>query len=106
MSSSTRSPKGEEHTAGSSSERNAPLLTRVLPGQRDWSGSASMVEPRRRSVRPLGRPLDLSGIREAAARRAIEAWAGFPAEQQPRPLILLDPAARSGAFPDGATKLA
>jgi len=65
-----------------------------------------MEEPRRRSMRPSGRPLDLSGIREAAAHRALQAWAGFPADQQPRPLILLDSAAQSGAFPDGETKLA
>ena len=28
------------------------------------------------------------------ARRGLEAWAGFPADREPRPLVLLGPAAR------------
>jgi hypothetical protein len=40
------------------------------------------------------------------ARRGLEAWAGFPADREPRPLVLLGPAARPGGFPDGQTKLA
>jgi hypothetical protein len=44
--------------------------------------------------------------RREQARRGLEAWAGFPADHQPRPLVLLGPAARPGGFPDGQTKLA
>jgi hypothetical protein len=44
--------------------------------------------------------------RREQARRGLEAWAGFPADQEPRPLVLLGPAARPGGFPDGQTKLA
>jgi hypothetical protein len=44
--------------------------------------------------------------REARARRGLEAWAGFPADRRPRPLILLSSAVRPGSFPDGQTKLA
>jgi hypothetical protein len=65
-----------------------------------------MEEPRRRSRRLSGRPSDLSSFREAQGRRALLAWSEFPADHQPRPLILLSPAAQSGAFPDGQTKLA
>lgn len=46
---------------------------------------------------------------EAQARRGLEAWAAFPADRDPRPLVLLDtiPAVRpSGLFPDEQTKLA
>jgi hypothetical protein len=44
--------------------------------------------------------------REAQARRGLEAWAAFPADRQPRPLILLSPAVQPGSFPDGQTKMA
>lgn len=44
--------------------------------------------------------------REAQARRGLRAWAGFPADRQPRPLILLSSAVQPGGFPDGQTKLA
>jgi hypothetical protein len=44
--------------------------------------------------------------RQERARRGLEAWAGFPAEREPRPLVLLGPAARPGGFPDGQTKMA
>jgi hypothetical protein len=44
--------------------------------------------------------------RREQARRALEAWAGFPADREPRPLVLLGPAARPGGFPDGQTKMA
>jgi len=43
---------------------------------------------------------------EAQGRLGLRAWADFPADRQPRPLILLSPAALSGAFPDGQTKQA
>jgi hypothetical protein len=46
------------------------------------------------------------GHLEGDARKGLRAWAGFPADRHPRPLILLSPAAQSGAFPDGQTKLA
>lgn len=36
----------------------------------------------------------------------LQAWAGFPAERQPRPLILLSSAVQPGGFPNGQTKLA
>ena len=44
--------------------------------------------------------------REARARAGLEAWAGFPADLQPRPLVLLGSTVRPGGFPDGQTKLA
>ena len=44
--------------------------------------------------------------RQEQARRGLEAWAGFPADHEPRPLVLLGPAARPGGFPDGQTKMA
>lgn len=40
------------------------------------------------------------------ARRGLRAWAGFPVYRQPRPLVLLSPAAIPGGFPDGKTKMA
>lgn len=46
---------------------------------------------------------------EAQARRGLDAWAAFPADREPRPLVLLDtiPAVRpSGLFPDEQTKMA
>jgi hypothetical protein len=46
------------------------------------------------------------GHLEGDTRKGLRAWAGFPADRHPRPLILLSPAAQSGAFPDGQTKLA
>jgi hypothetical protein len=36
----------------------------------------------------------------------LRAWAGFPADRDPRPLVLLSPAVRAGPFPDGKTKSA
>ena len=44
--------------------------------------------------------------RREQARRGLEAWAGFPADREPRPLVLLGPAARPGGFPGGQSKLA
>ena len=44
--------------------------------------------------------------REAQAREGLDAWAGFPADRQPRPLVLLDSTVQPGGFPDGQTKLA
>lgn len=44
--------------------------------------------------------------REAQARRGLQAWAEFPADRQPRPLILLSSAVQPGGFPDGQTKMA
>lgn len=47
--------------------------------------------------------------REAQARHGLEAWAAFPADREPRPVVLLDtiPAVRpSGLFPDEQKKLA
>jgi hypothetical protein len=44
--------------------------------------------------------------REAQARRGLQAWARFPADRQPRPLILLSLAVQPGGFPDGQTKMA
>jgi len=46
---------------------------------------------------------------ETQARRGLEAWAAFPADRDPRPLVLLDtiPAIRpTGLFPDKQTELA
>lgn len=46
---------------------------------------------------------------EAQAHRGLRAWAAFPADRDPRPLVLLDtvPAVRStGLFPDEQTKMA
>lgn len=41
------------------------------------------------------------------ANRRLEAWAGFPAGRDPRPLVLLSPLVRAGPFPpDGRAKLA
>jgi hypothetical protein len=40
-------------------------------------------------------------------QRCLHAWAGFPADRHPRPLVLLGPAVRAGSFPaDGRAKLA
>jgi hypothetical protein len=44
--------------------------------------------------------------RGAQARRGLQAWAGFPADCQPRPLILLSSAVQPGGFPNVQTKLA
>jgi hypothetical protein len=44
--------------------------------------------------------------REARTRRGLEAWAEFPADRQPRPLVLLSSTVQPGAFPDGRAKLA
>jgi hypothetical protein len=44
--------------------------------------------------------------RREQARRGLEAWAAFPADREPRPLVLLGPAALPGGFPDGQAKLA
>jgi hypothetical protein len=65
-----------------------------------------MEKPRRGDRRVPARALGRSGHLEGKARRGLRAWAGFPADRQPRPLILLSSAAQSGAFPDGQTKLA
>ena len=46
---------------------------------------------------------------EAQARHGLEAWAAFPADRDPRPLVLLDtvPAVRpTGLFPDKQTETA
>jgi hypothetical protein len=43
---------------------------------------------------------------EAQAREGLRAWAAFPAGREPRPVVLLGEAVRSGAFPDGQKKLA
>jgi hypothetical protein len=41
------------------------------------------------------------------ARRGLRAWAGFPADREPRPLVLLSPAVRSPSFgTDAGAKLA
>ena len=53
-----------------------------------------------------GRASSRNDLREAQARRGLQAWAGFPAERQPRPLILLSEAAQPGNFPNVQTKLA
>jgi len=44
--------------------------------------------------------------RREQVREELQAWAGFPADRQPRPLVLLGPAARPGGFPDGHKKMA
>lgn len=43
---------------------------------------------------------------EAPARQGLRAWAGFPADRQPRPLVLLGSAARPRAFANAQQKLA
>ena len=53
-----------------------------------------------------GRETSINGRREAQARRGLTAWAGFPADHQPRPLILLSAATQPGGFPDGQKKMA
>jgi hypothetical protein len=40
------------------------------------------------------------------ARQSLQAWAGFPADREPRPLVLLSPAVRCGGFCDGQQKMA
>ncbi|MDR2987285.1 MAG: hypothetical protein LBV34_20860 [Nocardiopsaceae bacterium] len=40
------------------------------------------------------------------ARRGLQQWSGFPADRQPRPLVLLFPAVRAGGFPDVDKKMA
>ncbi len=47
----------------------------------------------------------LEGQREKA-RLGLQAWAGFPVGQQPRPLVLLRGPALPGGFPDVQTKMA
>ena len=44
--------------------------------------------------------------REAQGRQGLKAWAGFPADRQLRPLILLSSAVQPGSFPNVQTKLA
>src|SRR5277367_966756 len=39
-------------------------------------------------------------------QRALDQWAPFPVEKQPRPLVLLDPKVKASGFPDGDTKRA
>ena len=47
-------------------------------------------------------PLDqLIFGQEDQARRGRAAWAAFPADRQPRPVVLLGLAVRPGAFPEG-----
>lgn len=65
-----------------------------------------MEGPRRGDRTASGRALGRPGHVEEKAREGLRAWAGFPADRQPRPLILLTSAAQSGAFPDGQKKLA
>jgi hypothetical protein len=53
--------------------------------------------------------MDSDDRQEAQARQGLEAWAAYPADREPRPLVLLDtvPAIRpSGLFPDEQTKMA
>lgn len=47
----------------------------------------------------------LDMLREQA-RRSLDAWANFPADAQPRPLVLLSPMAISAGFPSVETKVA
>jgi hypothetical protein len=44
--------------------------------------------------------------RRQQAQRRLEAWAGFPSDRDPRPLVLLSPQVREGPFPDAKAKLA
>jgi hypothetical protein len=47
------------------------------------------------------------GQQQDQVQRRLQAWAGFPADRDPRPLVLLSPAVRAGPFPaDGRAKLA
>jgi hypothetical protein len=39
-------------------------------------------------------------------QQALDDWAPFPVEKQPRPLVLLDPKVKASGFPDGETKRA
>lgn len=48
---------------------------------------------------------DLSEV-DIEVRRALEAWAVFPATRDPRPIVLLGEPTRSGSFPDAAKKKA
>jgi hypothetical protein len=43
---------------------------------------------------------------ETRVRRGLRAWAGFPADRQPRPLVLLSSAVQPGGFPNIQTKMA
>jgi hypothetical protein len=45
-------------------------------------------------------------VDEARASQGLQAWAGFPADRQPRPLVLLSPAVRPAVFSDGQKKIA
>lgn len=42
----------------------------------------------------------------AQVERALEAWSSFPADHQPRPIVLFSQPALAGGFPDGAMKRA
>jgi hypothetical protein len=50
--------------------------------------------------------MTLDDRQRARARQGQLAWAGFPADRQPRPLVLLHSPVRSGGFPDTQTKMA
>ncbi len=50
--------------------------------------------------------MSLPDQRQERARAGLQAWSGFPADRQPRPLVLLSPAASAGGFPDGQKKMA
>src|SRR5258708_3573643 len=47
-----------------------------------------------------------SDRRRERAWQGVEAWSGFPADRQPRPLVLLFPGVSSGGFPDRQKKRA
>jgi hypothetical protein len=50
--------------------------------------------------------VSIAGQRRQQAQQRLRAWAGFPVDRDPRPLVLLSPAVRAGPFPDGKAKLA
>jgi hypothetical protein len=52
------------------------------------------------------RPQSRAEREEARARPGLDAWAGFPADRRPRPLVLLSETARPGGFPTGQAKQA
>ncbi len=51
--------------------------------------------------------MSVHGQERDQVQRCVQAWAGFPADRDLRPLILLGPSVRAGPFPaDGKAKLA
>jgi len=74
---------------------------------RQWHGDLDRLDCRPRlagvSYRVCGEPVEEP---RRGVERALQAWSGFPAARQPRPLVLLGPVVHPRGFPDGEKKLA